>query len=260
MKLKIDLKVGLEFSPQTFIISSDDQKAKLECCDIEPNAYGNFVDVAMLGLPTLQVLMDSGIPILGAVHLSQRFQQLHPLRLDETIRISGKIIGIKPHPRGSILCCEFKYENEEDKICVKATRSGIIPLGDKKPSDGIFRPKEDLDGFVKICQKTLEPSKVAEFSKEAGNLIHSDPQVAQKHGFRAPIAAGLMGVHFYREIIAKYMGNPECFDMEIWFRRPMFWDDTLLLWAKTENGNIHAMHLLGSDNKPTSNCLIHSVN
>ena len=63
MKLKIDLKVGLEFSPQTFIISSDDQKAKLECCDIEPNAYGNFVDVAMLGLPTLQVLMDSGIPV-----------------------------------------------------------------------------------------------------------------------------------------------------------------------------------------------------
>ena len=115
-------------------------------------------------------------------------------------------------------------------------------------------------GFVKICQKILEPSKVAAFSKEAGNLIHSDPQVAQKHGFRAPIAAGLMGVHFYREIIAKYMDNPECFDMEIWFRRPMFWDDTLLLWANTKNGNIHAMHLLGSDTKPTSNCLIHSVN
>ena len=157
MKVQIDPELGLEFSSQAFIISSDDQKAKLECCDIEPNAYGNFVDVAMLGLPTLQVLIDSGIPILGAVHLSQRFQQLHPLRLDETIRISGKIIGIKPHPRGSILCCEFKYENEEDKICVKATRSGIIPLGDKKPSDRIFRPKEDLDGFVEtiVVWKTV---------------------------------------------------------------------------------------------------------
>jgi hypothetical protein len=40
----------------------------------------------------------------------------------------------------------------------------------------------------------------------------------------------------------------------------MFWDDTLFLWANTKNGNIHAMHLLGSDTKPTSNCLIHSVN
>jgi acyl dehydratase len=259
MKPKIDLEVGLEFSPQIFIISSKDQKDKLECCDIEPTLYGDFVDVAMLGLPTLQVLMDSGIPILGAVHLSQRFRQLRPLRLDETIRISGRIIEINPHPRGSIICCEFKYENEEDQICVEATRSGIIPLGAKEPSNSIFRPKEDLDGFNQISQKILEPSKVASFSKEAGNLIHSDAEVAKKHGFRAPIAAGLMGVHLYREVIARYMGNPECFDMEIWFRRPMFWDDTLSLLTKRKNENINAMHLLGGDGKPTSNCLIHSM-
>ena len=50
MKLKIDLTVGLEFSPQTFIISSDDQKAKLEYCDIKPNAYA--VSYTHLTLPT----------------------------------------------------------------------------------------------------------------------------------------------------------------------------------------------------------------
>ena len=137
--------------------------------------------------------MGSGIPILGAVHLSQRFRQLRPLRLDETIRISGRIIEINPHPRGSIICCEFKYGNEEDQICVEATRSGIIPLGAKEPSNSIFRPKEDLDGFNKISQKILKPSKVASFSKEAGNLIHSDVEVAKKHGFRKSLKIWSLG-------------------------------------------------------------------
>ena len=42
MKVQIDPELGLEFSSQAFIISSDDQKAKLECCDIEPNALGSI--------------------------------------------------------------------------------------------------------------------------------------------------------------------------------------------------------------------------
>ena len=80
-----NLEIGFEFPRQTFSISSNDQKDKLECCGVQSDLYGDWVDVAMLGLPTLKILMDSGIPIVGAVHLSQRFCQSYPLRLDEVI-------------------------------------------------------------------------------------------------------------------------------------------------------------------------------
>jgi hypothetical protein len=254
-----NLEIGFEFPRQTFSISSNDQKDKLECCGVQSDLYGDWVDVAMLGLPTLKILVDSGIPILGAVHLSQRFCQSYPLRLDEVISVYGRVIEIAPHPRGSIISCEFTYENVDGEICVEAQRCGIIPIGPKEPSHGISRPEENLHGFTEISKTILDPHRVAAFSKEAGNLIHSDPEVAKQHGFKAPIAAGLIGIHLYREVIARHMGNPECFDMEVWFRRPMFWDDRLSLVGKKKNDNIFAMHLLGMDGKPASNCLMHPV-
>ena len=249
---------GFEFTSQTFSVSAAYQARKLTCSGIDPELYDDAVDVAMLGLPTLRVMMACGIPILGGVHLSQRFRQIVPFRLGEDISISGRVLEIAPHPRGCILRCEFSYSREDGTICVEAVRSGISPMGTKEPSDGISRPSEDLGGFNEVMQRALMPERVADYSSEAGNLIHSDPEVAQKHGFRAPIAAGLMGIHFYQEALQK-LYQPSTFDLEVWFRRPMFWDDTLTLVAHESEGRIDAMHLLTSEGKPASNCLVHSI-
>ena len=132
-------------------------------------------------------------------------------------------------------------------------RSGIVPVGAKEKSHENFRPSEQLDGFLERNRYLLNPKKVADFSSEAGNLIHSDPKVAKQHGFRAPIAAGLMGLHFYRKFIVENF-ETKSFDLQVWFRRPMFWDDELSLFVKEYNFKTFDMHLLGSNGKPTSNC------
>ena len=82
--------------------------------------------------------------------------------------------------------------------------------------------------------------------------------MAKEHGFRAPIAAGLMGIHLYPEALEK-LYQPKSFDLEVWFRRPMFWDDTLSLVAREDDGRIAAMHLLTTEGKPASNCVVHAV-
>ncbi|MEL0021320.1 MAG: hypothetical protein VW709_15710 [Rickettsiales bacterium] len=253
-----ELASGFEFPAQVFTVTAAEQERKLICSGIDPALYGRNVDVAMLGLPTLRLLMAAGIPILGGVHLSQRFRQIRPFDLDEPITVSGRILDIAPHPRGCILQGAFDYARADGTVCVEAVRSGIAPMGPKEASHGIPRPDENLDGFSEIMRRTLEPQKVADYSDEAGNLIHSDPEVARQHGFRAPIAAGLMGIHFYREALEKRHA-PTSFDLEVWFRRPMFWDDTLSLVAREEGGRIAAMHLLCSDGKPASNCVVHAV-
>ncbi len=249
---------GLEFPTRTFTVKKADQNRKLKCSGIDPELYGNDVEIAMLGLPTLEVLMSAGIPILGGVHLSQRFRQIRPFQLEEPISVDGRILEINPHPRGCILRCRFTYARADGTVCVEAERSGITPMGDKEPSDGIPRPEETFEGFSEIMRRKLVPDLIANYSNEAGNLIHSDPEVAKDHGFRAPIAAGLMGIHFYREALEK-LYQPKSFDLEVWFRRPMFWDDTVSLVAREVSGRITAMHLLGSNGKPASNCVVHVV-
>ena len=249
---------GFEFAPWTFCVEKKEQVRKLNCSGVNPEIYGNQVEIAMLGLPTIKVLMAADIPILGGVHLSQRFRQIAPLQLEEPITVAGQIMEINPHPRGCILHSHFKYSRSNGYVCVEAERSGIIAVGAKEPSRGILRPSETLEGFSEITRRKLIPKSVAEYSNEAGNLIHTDPAVAAEHGFRAPIAAGLMGIHFYREALQKAY-QPNAFDLEVWFRRPMFWDDIMTLMAFKEKGRICAMHLLCSSGKPASNCIIHSV-
>ncbi|MEC7301164.1 MAG: hypothetical protein VXV97_01160 [Pseudomonadota bacterium] len=253
-----DIECGFEFPTRTFSVTKADQERKLNCSGIDPALYGDQLEIAMLGLPTLEVLMACGIPIMGGVHLSQRFHQLEPFHLEEPITAAGRILEINPHPRGCILRCQFTYSRADGIVCVEAERSGISPIGAREPSYKIPRPDESIEGFSEIMRRTLVPDQIADYSSEAGNLIHSDPDVAKEHGFCAPIAAGLMGIHFYREALERAY-RPKSFDLEVWFRRPMFWDDTLSLVAREEDGRIAAMHLLCSNGKPASNCVVHAV-
>ena len=258
MNAALDLEAGFDFPVQEFVVERAGQARKLNCCGIDPDLYGDAVDVVMLGLPTLNVLIDSGVIIMGGVHLTQRFKQLEPVRFDEPVSVSGRILELGPHPRGAVLKCRFAYTRADGTVLVEAVRSGIIPMGEPGPSAKLSRPDEDLDGFDEIMRHPLDPPKVAEYSDSARNLIHSDPEVARQHGFRAPIAAGLMGLHYYREALEKRYA-PSTFDLEVWFRRPMFWDDTLSLVAQEVEGRIAAMHLLNSDGKPTSNAVVPAV-
>ncbi|MEC8200483.1 MAG: hypothetical protein VX085_13100, partial [Pseudomonadota bacterium] len=119
-----DIECGFEFPTRTFSVTKADQERKLNCSGIDPALYGDQLEIAMLGLPTLEVLMACGIPIMGGVHLSQRFHQLEPFHLEEPITAAGRILEINPHPRGCILRCQFTYSRADGIVCVEAERSG----------------------------------------------------------------------------------------------------------------------------------------
>lgn len=253
-----DIAPGFDFPVQEIVIEPEAQARKLAFCGIDPGLYGETVDVVMLGLPTLQSIMAAGVPVVGGVHLMQRFIQRRPIRLGEPVVIAGRVLSRVPAPRGSILESAFSYARRDGTVLVEAVRAGIIPDGNTGPAPAEPKPDESLEGFAPVMTRTLEPDKVAAYSEEAGNLIHSDPEVARQHGFRAPIAAGLMGLHYYREAL-ETRHRATGFDLEVRFRRPMFWDDTLTLVAREESSRIVAMRLLGSEGKPTSLATVHAV-
>ena len=106
--------------------------------------------------------------------------------------------------------------------------------------------------------KRLVPEDVAAFSDEAENLIHSDPQVARRFGYRAPIAAGLMASHFMMEMLAR-PGTVERLEMEIRFLRPMFWDDELRIFGAERDGRLAELAIVNPEGKPTSRGWVRSI-
>ena len=67
----------------------------------------------------------------------------------------------------------------------------------------------------------MRPEQALAYSRE-GNAIHYDEEVAQQAGFRAPIIGGGQGVHY---LTRAFWNLGAQFDWEIYFRRPIFWDD-----------------------------------
>ena len=92
---------------------------------------------------------------------------------------------------------------------------------------------------------------MANYSRDGRNRIHSDPEIAKKFGFRTPIAGGLMGVHYYLEAIARG-GQPDQLDLEIWFKRPMFWDETLSVLQRLESDRVTHLRIENKAQKAAS--------
>ena len=92
------------------------------------------------------------------------------------------------------------------------------------------------------------------------NRIHDDPEIARQFGFRAPIAAGIMGSHIMMEALVRDGGGPpQQLAMEVRFRRPMFWDELLTVTGERTNGHLSRVALMKPEGKPACFGLVDSV-
>ncbi len=261
------LQPGFVFPDTSFLLSRELQAVKLDCCGIDPALYGDQADPTLLGVATLDAMLAAGISLLGQVHVAQRFHLLRPLRLDETILVQGRVTGTEKTARGTTYSSAFDYRDEKGEVAATATRTSLRPdlaagksgPGSKKDKQSDKEPSASNDdaGLSTVFSRTLEPEKVARYSGDAGNLIHSDPDVAREHGFHAPIAAGLIGVHLFTEALARR--SCEIYDIDIRFRRPMFWDETLDLEAREEEGRITAMRIINATGRPAVSAVLHAT-
>ena len=141
-------------------------------------------------------------------------------------------------------------------------RAGLRPEKTRTANSGatdFVKPPEEIQpGFENIWRRTLVPEEVARYSNDGRNKIHSDPEIARQFCFRAPIAAGLIAVHYYLEAVAHRCASGTL-DIEIWFKRPMFWDETLTLRHKTVNGQLTGMRIDNKVGKVASMARINTV-
>src|SRR5262249_33290163 len=106
----------------------------------EATAFKDVVVHGMLGASFLSTLIGTRLPGEGALWISQSFEFLHPVRIDDTLTVT--CIVRKKHDRERLLELEASIENQWKKVVL--TGKGTVQVLARPaaaPDPSSFRPK-----------------------------------------------------------------------------------------------------------------------
>ena len=257
------VRVGDVYPEWTITVSEEYQATKHRCCGIDTRVFGNMVDVAILAtLSGWRVRIPNDTA--GFVHLDQTATQPRPIRFGEKLTVRGSVTAIEPVARGHVLRAVFDFYRDDGSLALATTRAGMRfgPAGSQKGSTKAQKPPEadPRDGLTEIFRKQLTPEGVRDYS-DGGGPVHKDPEYARQIGLRSPVAAGVMGMHWMLEALAREKPY-QAVDIAIELKRPIFWDEEIALWGRPiagRKGAYDVMRVLNPDGKVTVDGLVRSV-
>lgn len=221
-------ETGFELTPEPVMVTREHQDEKLTACGLDPAQFGDAVDPSFyIGL-AIQCGIRSGIPAEGNINMLTRLIQHRPVKLGEELTFRGYIKEVKVVPRGRAVSTEAWFEDASGKKVISVPRKSLRPDPAKRGASGAGdRPPpviEDPAVLKELGRHSLTPEAVKSYSSE-GNSIHYEMEAANRAGFRAPIIGGGMGVHYLLAALWQTY-QPESLDLDVFFRRPIFWDDS----------------------------------
>jgi acyl dehydratase len=242
-------------------VDAKEQATKLSCCNIAPDVYGDYADVTHFAVETILAAKRGGASINGSVHVSQDFEVRAPVKLGETLTLRGEVTSVEPVPKGDMVACRFEFVRPNGDVPLVLGRTSLRadPSRMHAPKNTQRRAKTSPEpsNLQLASSHQLEPEKVARYSDEADNLIHSDPAVAKQFGFEKPIAGGLMAVRYMMSHLWRN-GPVASLNMSVRFMRPMFWDDELKLHVSEAPAQQLVM-LRGRDGKAANQAVVREV-
>jgi len=231
----IDPYAGFTFRGEPVVIDQAYQDDKLSCIGLNPERYGSFIDPSFFIGFGIRAGAAAGISAEGNINMLSRIVQHRPLALGEPLTPCGEISSVEPVPRGRRICTDAWFEGDDGERAVSVPRESLKPdLSLEKRGAGERPPPvvDDATSLQLLGEYTLTPEATCHYSTE-GNAIHYEMEAANKAGFRAPIIGGGMGVHFLLEVLWPEQGL-SLVDLSIYFRRPIFWDDTFTVGLSPE--------------------------
>jgi hypothetical protein len=222
----VDPEEGFEYRNDLIVIEAAVQREKLAICGLDPALYADTVDPSFFIGLAIRAGVASGISAEGNINMLQTLAQHRPALLGEPLTVRGRITKVTGVPRGKAVETDVWFEDEAGRRVITARRTSLKPdPGGSGRGAGVRPPPvlTDPGAAEVVASHRLTPEIVVGYSEE-GNSIHYDMVAANRAGFRAPLIGGGMGVHYLMAALYRER-PPETLDLDIYFRRPIFWDD-----------------------------------
>ncbi len=225
---------GLQYQERRFVIDAAEQKRLLTLCGIDAAIFGEEIDPIAFITLAIREGIRNGVSANGAVNMAQTITMHRPLTLGEQITVGGGILSVDEVPRGRVAFSETWFAGADGTRAITSTRKSLRPDPAKAAVRGTgHKPVpviQDISVLKEVNRITLTPECVTAFTGP-NNPVHTDPEVAKKSGYRAPIMGGSQGMRYLSAEIWRHF-KPRQLDLDIFFLRPIFWDDTFTVMVE----------------------------
>ena len=251
---------GFKFQDRPMTVDAADQQRLVSLCGLEPSIFGDKMDPAAFISLAIQEGVRNGIHANATINMVQKLVQHRQMTLGEPLTVSGAILDVEEVPRGRVATSEVWFSGADGKRALTSLRKSLRPDASKVGTRGAGeRPAPviaDVSALKTVGSFTLRPEDVKAYSGPH-NPIHFDPEVAKRNGYRAPIMGGTQCVRFVTAEIWRRF-TPQTLDLDIYFRRPLFWDDSFEVMVDEQGGEWKAI-CLAKDGKVATEARINSI-
>jgi hypothetical protein len=251
---------GYKFAHRQMTVEAADQARLIDLCGIDPAVFGDCMDPAGFISLAIQEGVRNRIHANGTVNMVNSLSQRRRLRLGEPLTVGGEVLDVKEVPRGRVATSEVWFCGSDGERALTSRRSSLRPDASRAGTRGAGeRPVAVIDDPARlqaVATYTLKPEQVKAYGGPH-NPIHVDPAAAQRAGFRAPIIGGGQGVRFITAEIWKRF-RPRMLELDCYFRRPIYWDDTFTVMVDEQGGEWRAI-CLAKDGKVATEARINRL-
>jgi hypothetical protein len=251
---------GMKFQQRVMTVEAEDERRLLCACGIDPSVFGDKIDPAGFISLAIQEGVRNKVHANATINMVQHLVQHRQMTLGEKLTVNGQILDVEAVPRGRVATSEVSFSGEDGMRALTAARKSLRPDAAKVGLRGAGeRPPPviaDLSPLKAVRSVALNPEMVKAYSGPH-NPIHFDPEVAKRNGYRAPIMGGTQCVRFVTAEIWRRF-EPKTLDLDIYFRRPLFWDDTFSVMVDEQNGEWRAI-CLAREGKVATEVRINSI-
>lgn len=248
---------GFRYVERVMVVEPAEEARLLGHCGIDIALFGGNIDPAAFISLAIQEGVRNGISANGGVNMVQGLVQHRPLRLGEDIVVTGEILDVEQAPRGTVTTSETWFANAKGERAITAFRRSLKTDPTKEADPNLRgagkRPDavvDDVAALAEIGSYTLTPEDVRGYGLRTTNYLHTEPEAAKRAGYRAPIIGGGHGVRYMTAAIWRKF-NPKTIDLDIYFRRPLFWDDSFTVRVAEQGGQWRSICLAKGDKVAT---------
>jgi hypothetical protein len=260
---------GYRFPSEELVVTLEEQRKLHGFCSIPASRYGDWTDPSFLARRPIVLntaSMTACHPAYGKVHTVHRIKQFIPVRLGETVTMTGCFVSVTDIPRGWNVCSLWEYRGSDGRLALTVEPDVIMIDPDRAPPTRAAKDQveesagSESGGFVLLARKQCTRESTLGYCEGTQNLIHVDPDYAKGFGFRAPIIAGNQTVNFLMEGLA-VDGIPESLDVTVQLLRPVFWDDAVDVLGRRDErkGRLAEIRAVNGDGKIVADCKVDAV-